>query len=106
MTVKSGVVAGFLGSLCCTGPLLLITLGLGSAGLAAGVAKFRPFFITLAIVFIVFALYRQIKKKHGTCSVHAIRKELKTILIAIITAVVIWALLLYVIVPFIARLYG
>jgi len=102
-SIKTGVVAGFLGSLCCTGPLLIVALGIGSIGFALGFAKYRPFFIILGTVFLSFALYRQIKKKYGVCDRHAIRKELGTILIAIITAGIIWVLLLYVIVPYLAR---
>lgn len=38
-----GVVAAFLGSLCCMGPLLFVTLGVG-AGLASALEPFRPAF--------------------------------------------------------------
>lgn len=38
-----GVVAAFLGSLCCVGPLLFVTLGVG-AGLASTFEPLRPLF--------------------------------------------------------------
>jgi len=106
-SIKTGIIAGFLGSLCCTTPILLVALGIGSIGFALGFTKYRPFFIILGIVFITFSLYRFIKKKHGVCNVRTIRQNLVTIIVAIITAVVIWALLIYVIAPFIGRIvYG
>jgi len=106
-SLKTGIAAGFLGSLCCTGPVLIVALGLGSIGFALGFSKYRPFFVILAIIFLSLALYRHIKKKHGVCNAKAIKDEAYVIFIAIITAVVIWALLIYVIVPFIARyVYG
>lgn len=106
-SLKTGVVAGFLGSLCCTIPVLLVALGLGSIGFALGFAKYRPFFIILGVVFITFALYRQIKKKHGVCNVRTVKQNLSMIITAIITALIIWTLLIYVIAPLLARLvYG
>jgi len=98
-SLKTGIVAGFLSSLCCTGPLILLLLGLGSFGFASSLPRYRSFFITLAIVFLIFAIYRSIKKKYGTCSLFNLKKELKTIVITIITAVIVWFLLLYIIVP-------
>lgn len=106
-SVKTGIIAGFLASLCCTTPILIIALGLGSIGFALGFTKYRPFFIILGIVFLTFALYRYIKKKEGSCTVGSVKKNLSTIVTAIIVAIIIWALLLYVIAPFLGRVvYG
>jgi hypothetical protein len=106
-SVKTGVVAGFLGSLCCTLPILIVALGLGSIGFALGFTKYRPFFIILGIVFLTFALYRYIKKKEGCCTISTIKNNLLTIIFAIITAVIIWALLIYFIAPLIGGfVYG
>ena len=43
-----GVTAAFLGSLCCAGPLLFVTLGVG-AGLASTFEPLRPVFAVLMI---------------------------------------------------------
>jgi len=102
-SIKAGIGAGFLGSLCCTIPVLLIALGVGSIGFALGFVKYRPFFIVLGIVFILFALYKNIKKEHGVCNRKTIRKNMSLIVVAIITAVIVWALLIYVIAPFLAK---
>lgn len=46
------VAAGLLASACCLGPLLLGALGLGGAGLLAGLDQYRPLFtaITFALL--------------------------------------------------------
>lgn len=58
--LSGGVIAGFAASICCIGPLVLVTLGLGGA--AAGLIQFftplRPVFIGLALLFLGFAAYR------------------------------------------------
>lgn len=43
LTGVGGVAAAFLGSLCCVGPLLFVTLGVG-AGLASTFEPLRPLF--------------------------------------------------------------
>ena len=106
-SLKNGIVAGFFGSLCCTTPILIVALGLGSIGFALGFAKYRPFFIILGLVFLSFALYKQIKKKHGICNINTVKKDWIVISAALITALIIWVLLIYVIAPFLGQfVYG
>ena len=106
-SLKTGVAAGFLGSLCCTTPVVIVALGLGSIGFALSFTKYRPFFVILGLVFVSFALYRQIKMKHGTCSISTVKKSWPVIVVALITAFIIWVLLIYVIAPFLGRfVYG
>jgi len=102
-TIKTGISAGFLGSLCCTVPIVLFSLGIASIGAALGFARYRPFFIILGITFLIFALYRKIKKKEGCCTIGAIKNNLSMIIIAIITASIVWYLLIYVIAPLLAK---
>lgn len=58
--LTGGVIAGLAASVCCIGPLVLVTLGLGGA--AAGLIEFftplRPVFIGLALLALGFAAYR------------------------------------------------
>lgn len=56
VTGLGGVAAAFLGSLCCVGPLLFVTLGVG-AGLASTFEPLRPFFGVLMIVLFAAALW-------------------------------------------------
>ena len=48
ITGAGGVVAAFLASLCCVGPLLFVSLGVG-AGLASTFEPLRPFFGLLMV---------------------------------------------------------
>jgi len=103
-SLKNGVIAGFFGSLCCTTPMLIVALGLGSIGFALGFAKYRPFFIILGVVFLSLALYKQTKKKHGVCNLSTIKKDWVVIIVALITTLIIWTLLIYAIVPLLGQL--
>ena len=51
-----GVLAAFLGSLCCAGPLLFVTLGVG-AGLASALEPFRPAFGVVMVAFLAVAFW-------------------------------------------------
>jgi len=98
-SIKAGIGAGIFGSLCCTTPILIVALGLGSIGFALGFTKYRPYFIILGVIFLVISLYRFIKKKEGVCNRKTIKGNLSTIIIAIIIATIVWWLLIYVIAP-------
>jgi mercuric ion transport protein len=50
------VVAAFLASLCCVGPLLFVALGVG-AGLASTFEPLRPAFTTLTVALLVVGFY-------------------------------------------------
>jgi mercuric ion transport protein len=74
MQAKTGKV-GLLGSAlaalaastCCLGPLVLIALGISGAwiGHLTALAPYRPIFIGIAVIFLVFA-YRQIYRRAAT----------------------------------------
>jgi mercuric ion transport protein len=51
-----GVTAAFLGSLCCVGPLLFVTLGVG-AGLASTFEPLRPVFGVVMLALFGLAFY-------------------------------------------------
>lgn len=51
-----GVTAAFLGSLCCLGPLLFVTLGVG-AGLASTFEPLRPVFAVIMLALFGLAFY-------------------------------------------------
>jgi mercuric ion transport protein len=56
LTGAGGVLAAFLGSLCCVGPLLFVTVGVG-AGLASTLEPFRPAFGVLMVVCLSVAIW-------------------------------------------------
>lgn len=57
-----------LASVCCLGPLVLTGLGLGSLGLAAGLTKYRPLFLTLTGVVLAVAFYLAYRKRSVVCA--------------------------------------
>lgn len=56
LTGTGGVLAGLLGSLCCIGPLVFVTLGMG-VGLASTFEPLRPVFGILMIALLGMGLY-------------------------------------------------
>jgi copper chaperone CopZ len=57
-----------LASVCCLGPLVATGLGLGSLGLAAGLTKYRPFFLALTGVVLAVAFYLAYRKRSVACA--------------------------------------
>ncbi|MBI4280592.1 mercury transporter MerT [Candidatus Uhrbacteria bacterium] len=75
----------FLGS-CCALPLLLLGLGVGSAGLATALAPFRPYMIGITVLLLGIAFYtvygcKQTCEGEGVCDVKSIRR----------TKILLWA---------------
>ena len=56
LAALGAILAAFLASLCCVGPLLFITLGVG-AGFASQFEPLRPLFTTLTIVLLGVGFY-------------------------------------------------
>jgi len=57
-----------LASICCIGPLILVGLGLGSVGLAAGLVKYRPYFLGTTAVLLGISFYLTYRKRQVTCA--------------------------------------
>lgn len=55
-----GLLAGIATSLCCTVPLILLSLGMGGAWVSnlTALAPYRPIFIVLAIALLVIAYFQ------------------------------------------------
>ena len=81
-----GVVSGaFLASLCCIGPIVLATLGLGGVGFIVGLEAYRPYFIGFTAVALGLAFFLTYRKKEvecedGSCKVETGSKNSKLIL--------------------------
>lgn len=58
--LAGGILAGVGASVCCVGPLLLLSLGIGGAWIAHLIAlePYRPIFAVLAVVFLALAFRR------------------------------------------------
>ena len=70
---KSGLavagVAGAFASVCCIGPLVLVSIGLGSAaaGIVAVFEPLRPVFIAVALAALVFAGWKIYRRPVEAC---------------------------------------
>lgn len=69
------VVSAALASLCCLGPLVLVGLGLGGLGLAAGLVKYRFLFLGGTAVLLAFAFYYTYRKREVHCADGSCRLE-------------------------------
>lgn len=62
------LISAALASICCLGPIVLVGIGLGGAGLAIGLAKYRPFFLALTAVLLGAATYFTYRKREVVCA--------------------------------------
>jgi mercuric ion transport protein len=53
-----GAVAAAAASLCCTGPLVFVALGLGAFGASAVFESLRPYLLGAAVLLLAFGFYR------------------------------------------------
>lgn len=80
---KLGILSALVASICCLGPVLLIFLGLGSLGIGAAIGKYHWYFITGAVVLLVFS-WRDYLKDKKTCALEGCRVENKKITMSIL----------------------
>lgn len=66
--LAAGGIAAILASLCCLGPLVLVSVGLGGAWLSnlQLLEPFRPIFISVALV-ALFLAYRRVYRPLSAC---------------------------------------
>jgi len=100
--VRISTGGGFLASLCCVGPLIIVLFGIGGVSTALGIVKYRPYFIFVGALFILASLFFYIKKRHGICNVKTIKQNLSLIIVTLIATVIIWYILVYIVVPLVA----
>ncbi len=67
-TLTGGVFAGLAASLCCIGPLLSLTLGLGSFAASAWFAHWRPVFLAITFVLLGLAWYLTYRRPKADCA--------------------------------------
>ncbi|MDT8444439.1 MAG: mercuric transporter MerT family protein [Desulfuromonadales bacterium] len=81
------MITGFLASACCIGPLLLVFLGLGSAGALTTLEPYRPYMMVLTFLFLGLAFYLTYRKPkaagceaEGACCTNGRKRFQKTML--------------------------
>lgn len=87
------LVSASLASICCLGPLVLLGLGLGGAGLAASLTKYRPYFLGTTTILLGLAFYLTYRKgkvacADGSCELRSGSKTMKAALWMITAAAV------------------
>jgi mercuric ion transport protein len=97
-----GIGAAFFGALCCLGPLVFVTFGVG-AGLAATFEPLRPLFGGLMVVAFLVGFYTSYRPQgstvaeSSTCGIGAACEEPRSrtreraiLWIALLLAIVLW----------------
>ena len=104
--VTLGIIGGFIASLCCVGPVLLVMFGLSGVSFALSIGKYSWFFLTLGIAFLIIALFIHFKKKNS-CNIKGIKKNWKQIMITFVIMVAVLVIVKYWLAAFLAKLvYG
>lgn len=71
MILGGSLIAGFVASLCCIGPLLAVSLGLGSFGLGSFFETLRPYLLAITGLLLGIAFYLTYRKsavcENGVC---------------------------------------
>ena len=87
MTMSGALIAGIGASICCIGPLVLATLGLGGAAIAVSFEPYRPWFILVTAVLLgagFFQAYRRLPAgacgPDGACEMSARRRRMRSAL--------------------------
>ncbi len=89
-SIITGILSAISASMCCTIPLLLTALGLGSLGLGTVIGKYHWVFLTVATLLILFSWKRYFREKKR-CSVKGCQMQNKriTLITLIITTIIV-----------------
>jgi copper chaperone CopZ len=87
------VLMASLASICCLGPLVLASLGLGGLGSSAGLIEYRPVFLGITAVLLGMAFFltyrrREVKCADGLCEFRSGSRTMKVALWGITASVV------------------
>lgn len=109
--LKIGIIGAFLASLCCLGPLILIALGVGTAGSVFSISYNKPYFLMGALLFFVIVSWLYFRKKQkavcdcgdGSGKLDD-KKMVMQVIIALCAMIALYLLLTFVLVPILAPL--
>lgn len=106
--VRQGVAPGVIATLCCLGPLLLVTLGLVSVSSALVITTYAPYFIPAGLAVLAASLWYAIRKRRamictGCTDKQQERKRLILfILLSLAVAAAAYLLVFYLLLPWLA----
>lgn len=68
LAAVGAIITAGLASVCCIGPIVLAALGLGGIGFAAGLDRYRPYFLGAMVVFLGLVFYRTYRQDADACA--------------------------------------
>jgi len=98
-----GAIGGFIVSLCCLGPVLLVLFGLSGVSFALSIGKYTLLFTVLGVLFLSTALFLCLKKKNCN-TVDTIKQHWLQILAAFIVMALVLVILKYWLAPYLAQI--
>lgn len=102
--LKWGVVSAFIASLCCVGPLVLILLGMGGASTVLAIGYRKLYFLLFGLLILVAGLTFLYQK--NCCRSQPLSRKQQLFIFggSVLIAVLLYYLLTFIIVPFLAPL--
>ncbi len=97
--LKFGLGAGFLGVLCCVGPLIPILVGFGGASALFGLDRYKPVFIGIGLIIMAAASWYVIRKRNQCCVTHNRLRDIQTVVLIFGVGISSYLALQYGVVP-------
>jgi len=104
LALKFGLGAGFLGVLCCVGPLIPILIGFGSASALFGLDRYKPVFIGVGILVLAGASWYAIRKRNQCCTTKNRLKDVQTVVLIFGVGFASYFTLQYGVVPLVSNI--
>ena len=98
-TIIGSVLTAFGASLCCTGPIILMALGVTSVGVFSFIEPLRPYLTIFALGILSFSFYTVYQKQPDCCETDLQKQKTRKISLFIMTPVIIGFLLLPNLIP-------
>lgn len=98
-----GAIGGFIASLCCIGPVIIVLFGLGSLSFALSIGTYSWLFISLGIIFFVTALIFYLNKKKS-CNIRGVKKHWKQIIVAFVIMALVLIIIKYWLATYLAQI--
>ncbi len=97
--LKFGMGAGFLGVLCCVGPIIPILLGIGSGAALFGLDQYKPWFIGLGFLLLAGASWYGVRKRNACCTTKNRFKDAQLIGTIFAIGILTYIVMFYAVVP-------
>lgn len=102
--LKWGIVSAFIASLCCIGPLVLVLLGVGGASTVLAIGSRKLYFLLFGLFVLVIGLTLLYRKSCCLSKPLSWKQQLFIFGGSVLIAILLYYLLTFIIVPFLAPL--